>query len=467
MKKIIFLFLFNAFLLTGLAAYPLELTITGSKISVHADKEPLKNILQTLVNQGITVHADPEINPSVTVSFNNRKIEQGLKILFRDINHVLIWNTIDTPAGQFVRLKEIFLFLPGRKAHTITLSPNTGRLAQNPHNGSTYIKNEILVRLSKEIDLADFKKFLIENGLTVSGYNKIAGTIKIILPEKSDYFAILELINEYPGIEKAEPNYAYHINQTFFNPGFSGITHEYNANHSSENNVRIAVIDSGLSSEYQSAPYIYAYFDCLDSDGSLSDSLGHGTHMAMIAGGAVTPIGTGDDSGYFNPVIVIKGFDEEGYISNFDLMNGIEFAMNNDARIMSLSWGSETSSEFLEQSFDYAASKGMIILGAAGNEATGTNMYPAAYNSVIGVGALDPQGKKWEKSNYGDFVTVYAPGFASLPVGNNGKPGTYAGTSISTAYAANLIAGYFSKNPDSTIKEVLKALSNNSEGKKK
>jgi hypothetical protein len=147
-------------------------------------------------------------------------------------------------------------------------------------------------------------------------------------------------------------------------------------------------------------------------------------------------------------------------------MNGIEFAMNNDARIISLSWGSETNSEFLEQSFDYAASKGMIILGAAGNKATGTNMYPAAYNSVIGVGTLDPQGKKWENSNYGDFVTVYAPGFASLPVGNNGEPGMYAGTSISTAYTANLIADYLSKNPDSTINEVLKALSNSSNDKK-
>ena len=104
MKKSIFLFLFTAFLLTGLAAYPLELAFTGSKISVHADKEPLKNILQKLANQGIAVHADPEINPSVTVSLNNREIEQGLNIIFRDLNHILIWNTIDTPAGQFTRL---------------------------------------------------------------------------------------------------------------------------------------------------------------------------------------------------------------------------------------------------------------------------------------------------------------------------------------------------------------------------
>ena len=63
-------------------------------------------------------------------------------------------------------------------------------------------------------------------------------------------------------------------------------------------------------------------------------------------------------------------------------------------------------------------------------------------------------------------MTVYAPGFATLPVGYNGEPGTYAGTSISTAFTANLIAGYLSKNPDATIKEVLTALSDKSEDNK-
>jgi hypothetical protein len=147
-------------------------------------------------------------------------------------------------------------------------------------------------------------------------------------------------------------------------------------------------------------------------------------------------------------------------------MNGIDFALNNGARVMSLSWGSETKSEFLDQTFDYAASKGLIIVAAAGNEPTGNIMYPAAYDSVIGVGALDPGGKQWDKSNYGDFVTIYAPGFASFPVGYKGEPGAYAGTSISTAYLANRIAGYLSKKPDATIKEILTALSDKTENEK-
>ena len=456
MKKAILFF--AVFILFPLTAHPFELNINGGRLSIQADNEPLRNILQALADQGITVHADPGINPSVTVSFADREIEKGLKILFRNLDHTLIWNTVDTPAGEFIRLKEIYLFLPGRRELTEPLSPKTRILAKNPHDGSIYIKNEILLRLSEELDLTKFKNFLMDNGLTVSGYNRIAGAIKIILPENSDYFAMLEIISKYPGVEKAEPNYAYPVNHPFFIPGQAGKI-PASASASSSSTVPIAVVDSGLSPEYLSASYVTASFNSLDPDEPVSDSSGHGTQMVMIAGGAIIPAGADYNSDTFNPVIAIKGFDEDGYISNYDLLNGVEFAINNGARVMSLSWGSGTESKFLEQTFDYAASKGMIILGAAGNEATGTDMYPAAYDSVIGVGALDPRGKKWDKSNYGDFVTVYAPGFASLPVGYNGEPGIYAGTSISTAYTANLIAGYLSKNPDAAIKEILTALS--------
>ena len=126
---------------------------------------------------------------------------------------------------------------------------------------------------------------------------------------------------------------------------------------------------------------------------------------------------------------------------------------------MSLSWGSETRSGFLEKAFAQASGKGLIIVASAGNEPTGRPVYPAAYGSVIGVGAAGPDGKAWEKSNYGHFVSLYAPGFAAFPVGYKGDPGTYAGTSISAAFAANLIANVLSHNPKASREEVIKALS--------
>jgi hypothetical protein len=132
-------------------------------------------------------------------------------------------------------------------------------------------------------------------------------------------------------------------------------------------------------------------------------------------------------------------------------MESINFALDNNARVMSLSWGTETNSAFMEKAFEYASAKGMIIVAAAGNEPTGNPVYPAAYRSVIGVGALDPHGRtNWINSNYGSFVAFYAPGFANLPVGHNGEPGVYAGTSISAAYVANSISSFLSQNLSAT-----------------
>jgi thermitase len=126
---------------------------------------------------------------------------------------------------------------------------------------------------------------------------------------------------------------------------------------------------------------------------------------------------------------------------------------------MSLSWGSEKRSDFLEEIIDYAASKGMIVVASAGNESTGKPVYPAAFPAVIGVGAVYPDGKAWENSNYGDSVSVYAPGFASLPVGSKGgEPGIYGGTSVSAAFVANRIAGYWSKHPESGIQDIKDAV---------
>ena len=189
--------------------------------------------------------------------------------------------------------------------------------------------------------------------------------------------------------------------------------------------------------------------------------LGHGTQMSLIAAGVVKPCGVRTESERYNPIIPIRVFDDNGFTSNFAIIESIDFALNNGARVMSLSWSSETESDFLKNTLDYASSKDLIIVAAAGNEPTGKPVYPAAYSSVIGVGALEPEGKVWENSNYGSFVMLYAPGFATFPVGYKGNPGAYAGTSISTAFAANLIAHYLSRNPEATSQEVFNALMNN------
>ena len=177
--------------------------------------------------------------------------------------------------------------------------------------------------------------------------------------------------------------------------------------------------------------------------------------MALIAAGVVNPVGVKTDTVAGSPVVVIRVIGDNGFTSNYTLIRGIDYAIQEEARVISLSWGSETASSILETAIDYATEKGLILVAAAGNVPTGKPVYPAAYEKVIGVGALTPDGKPWNQSNYGDFVALYAPGLADLPVGYQGDPGTYAGTSIATAYTAHLVASILDQIPDADMETVL------------
>jgi hypothetical protein len=97
----------------------LDVRIEGDKLSVHADQVPLQDILQSIARYGITIRIDPQINPMISASFENKKLEDGIKFLLKSINHVLIWEVTDTPVGspysEQVKLAEIQIFKPGKK----------------------------------------------------------------------------------------------------------------------------------------------------------------------------------------------------------------------------------------------------------------------------------------------------------------------------------------------------------------
>ena len=169
-------------------------------------------------------------------------------------------------------------------------------------------------------------------------------------------------------------------------------------------------------------------------------------------------MGSAADTPTGSPVVAIRTFDDNGFTSTYTLMRGIDYAIEKGARVLSLSWGTETPSSLLASAVRYAATKGLILVAAAGNAPTGNPVYPAAYDNVIGVGALTPNGDAWDQSNFGDFVAVSAPGLADLPVGYKGDPGIYAGTSIATAYTARRVAAILNQNPDADRATIVRIL---------
>ena len=161
--------------------------------------------------------------------------------------------------------------------------------------------------------------------------------------------------------------------------------------------------------------------DYLKLDNDPMDVVGHGTHCSGIAAGvgnnnlgiigicpscSIMPVRAG-------MLIEINSngqYYQSGGLSDDAIVNGIKYATDNGARVISMSFGGREYSQLQKDMIDYAYSKGVVLIAAAGNENTAEKPYPAGYDNVLSVGATDELDNKASYSNYGDWVDVAAPG---------------------------------------------------------
>ena len=194
-------------------------------------------------------------------------------------------------------------------------------------------------------------------------------------------------------------------------------------------------------------------------DGTIRDNdpidfHGHGTHCSGIAS-AVTDNNIGIAGVCWNCKImpVRVGFKAQGGGGLIDLIAaaaGLEYAADNGAHIISMSWGGGSVSSLIWDALNYSYSKGVILIAAAGNYNSKWKHYPAAYDKVIGVGATDHNDSIAHTafgSNYGSWVDVAAPGEFIQSTMFNDTYACWSGTSMSTPQVAALAALILSKNP--------------------
>ena len=127
---------------------------------------------------------------------------------------------------------------------------------------------------------------------------------------------------------------------------------------------------------------------------------------------------------------------------DYDIIQAVSFAAglpNNSgtlparrADVINISLGGTVFSANLQEAFDRARAAGVVIVAAAGNEATNTPVYPAAYPGVIAVSAVDIDNQLAWYSSFGSWVDVAAPGGdTSRDVNGDGKPDGVLSTSAS------------------------------------
>ena len=428
--------------------------LDGDRLTLDVQKQPLSTILGKLSDQGIRILIDPRINPKISATFVNRPLGTALNSILKSVDYAFIWKKDDVSGFDEPQLWEIRIFYKGQGGRIRPLKKSTPTVVATG-GGVYHMKDTLLVKLTPGMTEAALAALLDQLDATIVDRHAGLGIIKLRLPQGSDVATIATAVTGYPGIVIAEPDYAYPLESGRPILMDSSSSSSISDLSPSTGNTRVAVMDSGLLASYEDSPYVQGAYDAVSPGTPVNDLLGHGTQMTLIAAGVVNPLGVETDTAATNPVVAVRVIGDSGFTSNYTLIRGIDYAVQEEARVISLSWGSETANSMLETAIDYAAAKGLILVAAAGNVPTGKPVYPAAYENVIGVGALTPDGEPWTQSNYGDFVALYAPGLADLPVGYQGDPGTYAGTSIATAYTAHLVAAILDKIPDADMETIL------------
>ena len=223
--------------------------------------------------------------------------------------------------------------------------------------------------------------------------------------------------------------------------------------------VRVAVIDTGISTKAISKEHIAEGKNYVDTNLSTEDTYGHGTAVASVIL---------KEAKNTQIVPLVSNVFENGKIKQVD--NDTLAQMIRDAvdiyhcRIINLSAGLVLDKESVRQAVEYAEKKNVLMIASAGNdyaENGAVRYYPAAYESVLAVGALNQDGTEIAAfSQRGEWVDVYTVGEQVEIKTLSGNTGVGDGTSYSAAKVTGQAVLEIENDAEITVDELKKILSN-------
>jgi thermitase len=204
--------------------------------------------------------------------------------------------------------------------------------------------------------------------------------------------------------------------------------------------ITVAVIDTGVCMNHEDLQgrVLDNGYDFVDDDTNPEDVFGHG---CSVAGIIAANIDNGIGISGFAPnasILPVRVLGPNGSGSMADVAKGIVYAADNGADIINLSLGSFVGSQTEKDAIDYAVGKGVTVIASAGNSGGALPGFPARYENVVAVGAIDPDGSSSSFSNKGG--DIWAPG---RDVHTTYLDNTYKalnGTSFSAPYVSAMAA---------------------------
>jgi serine protease len=367
-----------------------------------------------------------------------------------------------------------------------------------------YMQGELLVKFKSNISATSLQKVHQTLGAAViKKYSIVSNLERVRLPQGlSVRDAVIQYMSN-PDVEYAEPNYILHMtsvspiisNDTYFPDQWAvrNIGTYANGTDAADmkaalawnitvgsHDVRIAVLDTGI--DYNHPDLVgniwsgigYNFVTCAKFEININpeipgvtcetpstpnddpmDDNGHGTHVAGIIGAS------GDNNlgvaGVMWQVsmMAIKVLNADGEGSWGDVADGIQFAVENGARVMNASFGGSDFEQSVYDAVSAANSAGVLLVAAAGNDGSNddlTPVYPASFDlpNIISVAATDQNDDLVAFSNFGpNSVDIAAPGtyiISTIPNAGYDTLEFESGTSMAAPFVsgvAGLLMSYY------------------------
>jgi thermitase len=296
--------------------------------------------------------------------------------------------------------------------------------------------------------------------------------VRVVRVPPAQLETVLKALNRNPRIEFAEKNYTAGLLLTPNDPLYPDQWHlprisapvAWDVTTGRADQI-IAIIDTGVRSNHPDlVGKVLPGYNFISNNTNSEDDNGHGTLVA----GAAAAIGNNSEGlagvAWKNWILPVKSLNSSGGGSHATIANGINYAADNGARVINLSLGSPSSSRTLQRAVSYAWKKNCLLVAAAGNSGDDSPFYPAAYDQVIGVSALDSNDKLPSWGTYGNHVSIAAPGVSILSTHRNGSYGRSSGSSFSSplvAGSAGLVLAVDPALDNSALRRVLETTADN------
>jgi subtilisin family serine protease len=204
------------------------------------------------------------------------------------------------------------------------------------------------------------------------------------------------------------------------------------------------------------------------------DGVQHGTEVAGLVG-ATTDNSLGVASIARNPTIMpLQVMSDGGSGYSSDIAAALYYATDQGANVINMSLGTSGDDPAVRDAVDYAISHNVVVVAAAGNcgdnfngvcanQPAGMVTFPASYDKVVAVGAVNESNQRASFSSYGQRVDIMAPGSGSIystswdpdhPADNNYYATSLYGTSFSSPITASAAALIRSIRPNTSVDDV-------------